>query len=68
MKFFFLISKIKNNKAEKVKKFTYVKLYGANPNIVIIPIKNGKKKTTRNLLANSLVKLNLKSFFPFYSF
>ena len=64
----FLTSKIKNNKTENVKKFINVKLYGAKPSIVIPPIKKGTKNTTNNLLFNSVVKLNLKSFFQFYSF
>ena len=64
----FLISKIKNNKIENVKKFINVKLYGAKPSIVIAPSKKGAKNTTKSLLFNNAVKLNLKSFFQFYSF
>ena len=59
---------IKNNKNEKVKKFIKVKLYGEKLNIVNTPSKKGAKKITKNLLFNRLVKLNLKSFFQFYSF
>ena len=64
----FLISKIKNNKIENVKKFINVKLYGAKPSIVIAPSKKGAKNTTKSLLFSNAVKLNLKSFFQFYSF
>ena len=45
-----------------------VKLYGEKPNIVIAPSKKGTKKTISILLFNKLVKLNLVSFFQFYSF
>ena len=65
---FFLIFKIKNNKIENVKKFTNVKLYGAKLSIVIAPSKKGAKNITNNLLLSKVVKLNLKSFFQFYSF
>ena len=65
---FFFIVKIKNNKLEKVKKFNNVKLYGAKPNIVITPSKNGAKNTTNNLLSIKVVKWNLKSFSQIYSF
>ena len=65
---FFLINKIKNNKNEKVKIFTNVKLYGAKLNIVIAPNKKGATNTTKNLLFSNLVKLILVSFFQFYSF
>ena len=65
---FFLIIEIKNNKNEKVKKFTNVKLYGANPKIVIIPSIKGAIKTTNNLLFNSVIKLSLISLFQIYSF
>ena len=58
---------IKNNKTENVKKFTNVKLYGAKPSTVIAPSKKGAKNTTKNLLFSNVVKLNLKSFFQFYS-
>ena len=64
----FLTTKIKNSKTEKVKKFTIDKLYGGKPNIVIAPNKKGAKNITKNLLFSSCVKLNLKSFFQFYSF
>ena len=64
----FLIVEIKNNKTENVKKFTNVKLYGEKPSVVIAPSKKGAKNTTKNLLFNNVVKLNLKSFFQFYSF
>ena len=64
----FLIFRIKNNKIENVKKFTNVKLYGAKLSIVIAPSKKGAKNITNNLLFNKAVKLNLKSFFQFYSF
>ena len=64
----FLTNEIKNNKIENVKKFTNVKLYGVKPNIVIAPSKNGARNITKNLLFNSFVKLNLKSFSQFYSF
>ena len=66
--FFFLIIEIKNNKTENVKKFTNVKLNGEKPNIVIAPNKKGAKKITKNLLFRKVFKLNLKSFFQFYSF
>ena len=59
---------IKNNKTENVKKFTNVKLYGEKLSVVIAPSKKGAKNTTKNLLFNNVVKLNLKSFFQFYSF
>ena len=52
----FLISKIKNNKIENVKKFTNVILYGAKPSIVIAPSKNGAKNITNNLLSSKPVK------------
>jgi len=65
---FLLTSKIKNNKIENVKKFTNVKLYGEKPSIVIAPSKKGAKNITNNLLFNKVVKVNLKSFFQFYSF
>ena len=64
----FLIKKIKNKRAENVKKFTNVKLYGEKPNIVITPSRNGIKKITKILLFSKVIKLNLKSFFPFCSF
>ena len=54
---FFLISKIKNNKIENVKKFINVKLYGAKPSVVIAPIKKGAKNITKNLLLNKEIKL-----------
>ncbi len=60
--------KIKNNSNEKVIKFKNVKLYGAKPKIVITPNKKGKKYMTNNLLFNNAFKLNLKSFFQFYTF
>ena len=60
--------KIKNNKIENVKKFINVKLYGAKPRIVSAPSTNGARNITKNLLFNKAVKLNLKSFFQFYSF
>ena len=53
---------------ENVKKFKNVKLKGGKPSIVIAPSKNGAKKITKGLLFNKAVKLNLKSFFQFYSF
>ena len=67
-KVFFLIIKIKNNKTENVKKFTNVKLYGEKLSVVIAPSKKGARNITKNLLFNNVVKLNLKSFFQFYSF
>jgi len=63
-----LINKIKNNKIENVKKFTNVKLYGANPSTDTAPIKKGAKNRTIHLLFSRAFKLNLKSFFQFYSF
>ena len=54
---FFLISKIKNNKIENVKKFINVKLYGAKPSIVIAPSKKGAKNITKNLLLSNVLKL-----------
>ena len=51
-----------------MKKFRNVKLKGGNPSIVIPPSKKGAKKVTKSLLFNKAVKLNLKSFFRFYSF
>ena len=67
MSFFFIIE-ININKAEKVKKFTNVKLYGAKPSIVIAPSKNGAKNTIKNLLFKKLIKLNLESFSQSYPF
>ena len=64
----FLTFEIKNNKIGNVKKFINVKLYGAKPSVVIAPSKNGARNTTNNLLFSNVVKLNLKSFFQFYSF
>ena len=64
----FFIKKIKNKRNENVKKFKKVKLYGEKPNIVITPSKKGAKKITKILLFNKTVKLNLKSFFPFFPF
>ena len=64
----FLIKKIKNKRAENVKKFTNVKLYGEKPNTVITPSKNGVTKIVKILLFSNAIKLNLKSFFLFYSF
>ena len=46
---FFFICKIKNNKKEKEKKFTNVKLYGAKPSIVIAPSKKGMKNMDKSL-------------------
>ena len=63
-----LTTEIKNNNIENVKKLINVKLNGAKPSIVIDPSKNGAKKITKNLLSNKVFKLNLKSFFQFYSF
>ena len=63
----FLTIEIRNNKIENVKKFTNVKLYGAKLSIVIAPSKKGAKNITNNLLFNKVVKLNLESFFQFYS-
>ena len=54
---FFLISKIKNNKIENVKKFINVKLYGAKPSIVIAPSRKGAKNITKNLLLSKAIKL-----------
>ena len=51
-----------------MKKFTNVKLNGEKPNIVIAPNKKGAIKITKNLLFRKVFKLNLKSFFQFYSF
>ena len=65
---FSLTLKIKNNKIENVKKFIGVKLYGAKPSIVNDPNKKGRKNITTNLLFSKVFKLNLKSFFQFYSF
>lgn len=45
---------IKNNKAEKEKKFISVMLYGAKPNVVKPPNIKGAKNTTNNLLSNKL--------------
>ena len=59
---------MRNNKVENVKKFINVKLYGAKPRIVIAPSKKGAKNITNNLLFSKVIKLNLKSFFQFYSF
>ena len=59
---------MRNNKVENVKKFIIVKLYGEKPRVVIAPRKNGDKNITKNLLFNKVIKLNLKSFFLFYSF
>jgi hypothetical protein len=56
---FFLIKKIKYNKMGKEKKFISVKLYGAKPNIVITPKKNGAKYITKNLLLNNIFKFIL---------
>jgi len=53
-----LICKTKNNKKEKEKKFTNVKLYGAKLSIVTAPSKKGKKNIDKNLLFNNLIKLN----------
>ena len=55
--FFFLTSKIKNNKIENVKKFINVKLYGEKPSIVKAPSKKGSKNITKNLLLSKVVKL-----------
>ena len=63
----FLIVKIKKSKIGKTIKFINVKLKGENVNINITPNKNGKKNITKNLLFKRLVKLNLISFFQFYS-
>ena len=62
------MTRMRNNKVENVKKFIIVKLYGAKPRVVIAPSKNGDKNITKNLLFNKVIKLNLKSFFLFYSF
>ena len=43
-------------------------VYGENPNTVTAPRIKGAKYITKNLLFNNFVKLNLKSFFQFYSF
>jgi len=51
-----------------VKKFKNVRLYGAKPNMVIAPRRKGAKNKTKNLLLSNIVKLNLKSFFLFYTF
>ena len=48
----FLTVKIKNNKIEKEKKLTNVKLKGENPSIVITPNRKGIKNITKNLLLN----------------
>ena len=64
----FLIKKIKNKRAENVKKFTNVKLYGGKPNIVNTPSMNGAKKITKNLLFNKVIKLISESFFQIYTF
>jgi len=45
---------IKNNKAEKEKKFISVMLYGAKPNVVKPPNIKGAKNKTNNLLSNKL--------------
>ena len=65
---FFLIFKIKNNKIENVKKFTNDKLYGEKLSTDRAPRKKGAMNITNSLLFNKFVKLNLKSFFQFYSF
>ena len=49
-------------------KFMNVKLYGANPSTDTAPIKKGAKNRTIHLLFSRAFKLNLKSFFQFYSF
>ena len=59
---------MRKKKVENVKKFIIVKLYGEKPRVVIAPRKNGDKNITKNLLFNKVIKLNLKSFFLFYSF
>ena len=51
-----------------MKKFTNVKLYGENPNIVITPSKNVAKKITKNLLFSKVIKLISKFFFQIYTF
>jgi len=56
---FLSINKIKYNKRGKEKKFISVKLYGAKPNTVITPKKNGAKYITKNLLLNNIFKFIL---------
>ena len=41
---------------ENVKKFRNVRLYGAKPNIVIAPSKNGAKNKIKNLLSSKAIK------------
>ena len=55
--FFFLTTKIKNNKIENEKKFINVKLYGEKPSVVNAPSKKGIKNITKNLLLSKVVKL-----------
>ena len=56
---FFLTCKIKNNKIGKDKKFINVRLYGAKPNIVKLPIKKGSRNKITNLLLNKLFKFKI---------